>query len=134
MKMSTLKLILVLTFLLALSFPLQVYASDDDEKNVNLMDLPKQLTERLGLPTSGDYFVGKILTSCIFLVLFLFPTMFLCAKFERSVLFPSLLVGISTLGFCVAIGWLPIWLFIIIILLIALMYAQQISAVLGGRG
>ena len=100
-----------------------VYASEDE--NVNLQDLPKYLSERLGLPTYSDYFVGKLLAGSIILVLFLFPTIFLCAAYHRDVWLPSLLVGMGVLSFNVALGWYPVWIFALIVLLIAILYANK---------
>jgi len=98
------------------------------------MDLPKQLTERLGLPDSGDYFAGKILASCILLALFLLPTLFLCSRFNKDVLFPALFVGFMVLGFCTALGWLPYWFLLVICLLVATMFSGQIrNWIAGGR-
>lgn len=129
MNMNT-KTILILTFILTLSFIPQVYA---DEENVNLMDLPKQLSERLGLPTSGDYFAGKLLASMILLIIFLFPTLFLCARFNKDVVFPAIFVGLTVLGFCVALGWFPVWSFVLIILLVAIIYANTLANIFGGK-
>jgi len=98
------------------------------------MDLPKQLTERLGLPDSGDYFAGKILASCILLALFLLPTLFACSKFGKDALIASLVVGFSVLGFCIALGWLPYWILLIICLIVAFMFSGQIRSWISGGG
>jgi len=130
--MMNTKIIPVLILILTLSLIPQVYA--DSESDVNLMDLPKQLTERLGLPSSGDYFAGKILASCILLALFLLPTLFLCSRFNRDVLFPALFVGFLVLGFCIALGWLPYWFLLVICLIIAFMFSGQIRSWISGGG
>ena len=125
------KIIPVLILILTLSLIPQVYA--DSESDINLMDLPKQLTERLGLPDSGDYFAGRILASLILLIVTLLPTVFACSRFQKDSALPSLIVGLTVLSFCVALGWLPIWAFIIIILLVAMMYGRMLANYIGGE-
>ena len=130
--MMNTKIIPILILILTLSLIPQVYA--DSESDVNLMDLPKQLTERLGLPSSGDYFAGKILASCILLALFLLPTLFACSRFGKDALIASLVVGFSVLGFCIALGWLPYWFLLIICLIVAFMFSGQIRSWISGGG
>lgn len=105
-----------------------VYA--DEQENVNIMDFPKQLSEKLGLPTGGDYFAGKILASVIFMCLPLFPTMIIAKK---DPVIPGLLVGLGMLGFCTALGWMPIWFMLIICMLVALLFSGQIRNWITGR-
>lgn len=95
-----------------------------ESEDVDFMSLPKYLSERLGLPSDNDYFIGKILISIIFMALFLLPTIFACSKFEIGVIFPSIFVGGGTLGFLVALGWFPVWLFAVIIIAVAGIWAS----------
>ena len=104
-----------LTFsILILALTIQtVYADADD---VNVLDFPKQLSERLTIPL----FAAQILASLIIMSFFLLPTLLLT---RGQSVFAPLVIGIGSVGFCVAIGWFPVWLFVLICMLIALMYA-----------
>jgi len=128
--MMNTKIIPILILILTLSLIPQVYA--DSESDVNLMDLPKQLSERLGLPSSNNYFVGRILASLILLIVTLLPTIFACSRFNKDSALPSLIVGLTVLSFCVALGWFPVWTFIIIILVVAMMYGRMLADYIGG--
>jgi len=106
--------------------------AEDEEKNISLQDLPKQLTERLGLPTTNNYFAGRLLGSAIFLMLFLLPTIFACNRFQQDALLPSLFVGFIVLGFCIALGWLDYWFLLIITLVVALMFSGKMRDWISG--
>jgi len=45
--------------------------------------------------------------------------------------FLSLFVGVGALGFCVAMEWFPVWLYMIILLLVVLLFSNRI---LGRKG
>jgi len=122
-KLSWLLLILfVFTALTSL-----VYASDEDV--VNLPDFPQKLCDALGMPT--NLFAGQLLASSIVLALFLLPTVFACSKFNKDVVIPSLFVGVMSLSFCIALEWLPVWIFVLVTFLIALMFSDKITGVIG---
>ena len=84
-----------------------------------------------GLPTymatkfSIDLLAAQVLMSVILLSLFLFPTMFLSKR-----IYPTIFVGIGALGFCVAVGWLPIYLFFLISLITAALVMGKFRDVL----
>jgi len=122
-KLSWLLLVLfVFTALTSL-----VYASDEDV--VNLPDFPQKLCDALGMPT--NLFAGQLLASSIVLALFLLPTVFACSKFNKDVVIPSLFVGVMSLSFCIALEWLPVWIFVLVTFLIALMFSDKITGVIG---
>ena len=105
-----------------------VYANDEDV--VNLPDFPQKLADALGMP--DNLFAGELLACSIVLALFLLPTVFACSKFEKDVMIPSVFMGIMSLSFCVAMGWLPVWLFVLICLVVALVFQDKITGALGG--
>ena len=122
-KLSWLLLVLfVFTALTSL-----VYASDEDV--VNLPDFPQKLCDALGMPT--NLFAGQLLASSIVLALFLLPTVFACSQFNKDVVIPSLFVGVMSLSFCIALEWLPVWIFVLVAFLIALMFSDKITGVIG---
>jgi hypothetical protein len=88
----------------------------------NLLDIPKGIGDTLGI---GEFAAG-ILTSVILLMVCLLPCMILTIKATGNQGFVFILiVGMSVLGFCVAVAWFPIWFFAIIVLLITLMTANK---------
>ena len=108
------KLLILSFFLLSLALVLPVYA----EGEISLTDLPTKLAEQLDI----SLFAGQILASGIMLMLFLLPTLVM-TKNQLAPLF----AGLVALGITIALGWLPVYLFAILTLLIALMFANKIS-------
>lgn len=98
-----------------------VYADNDEA--VSLTDLPAKLSEFLTIPL----FPAKLLTSSIILALFVIPTTFACSKFNKDVVIPDLLVGFLALSFCISMGWLPVWIFVIIVLIVAVFFARKLT-------
>jgi len=99
----------------------KVYATDE----VNVLEFPNRLGEMLGIPL----FAAQLLASTILLALFLFPTLLL----TKNIL-AHLSIGLMVFGFCVAIGWLPVWIFIIFCLFLGLMYAEILADAFGTGG
>lgn len=91
-----------------------VLATDPD---VNLLDFPSALGARLGI----DAFAGGILAS--FLVGFI-VMIFSTLLRARGIVLTVILF--FYMGFCVAIQWLPYWLMLGAVLLIAVLYADKI--------
>jgi len=102
-----------------------VQASDEDA--VNLSEFPLKLSELMTIPL----FAAKLLASSIILALFLLPTVFACSQFNKDVVIPALLVGFGALSFLVAMQWLPIWLFVLLCFLMALLFSDKITGVIG---
>ena len=116
--------LLSLTFLSLILFISSVYAIEDDDV-VDISKLPNKLAEALNAPL----FAGQILASTIVFSLVCFPV-FLITKEEKAHISAILL----TLAFTIAIGWFPIWLFLILCMLIALMFAGGMRRLItGGR-
>jgi len=106
--------------LVAVIMPL-AYADDP----VDLTALPNQLAERLNI----TIFPARILTSLLFMMIFFVPTLFFTRNSEHA-LIAVLLVGLGCLGFCVAMGWFPIWLWTLMCLALAFLYAKRILDVM----
>jgi hypothetical protein len=77
-----------------------------------------EFATRLGLALGIGEFAGGLLATSLVMALFLFPTLIL-VKGKANQLYAILFVGFSVMGVCVTIGWLPYWIFLIIILIIA---------------
>jgi len=114
--------LLLVLFVFTVAIPV-VYASDEDV--VNLPDFPQKLCDALGMPEPDKLFAGQLLACSIVLALFILPTTFACSKFGKDVMVPTLFVGVAAAGFCIAMGWMPVWLFAITCLLIALGLATK---------
>lgn len=101
-----------------------VYAED----NVDLLNLPVQLGERLGVGT----FAGGLIASSILLMMGILPV----ALINRSRKggggpIAEIFIGMIILGVCVAITWFPIWIFVLLCFLIALMFSDKITGIIG---
>jgi len=105
-----------------------VFAASSD--TVNLQNFPQQLATALGV----SLFVAQILASTILLCLVLFPSIMVAGYFGGSgaVLYAILIVGLPVSGVCVGLGWLPVWIFLVTCLLIALMFAGQMRGLITG--
>jgi hypothetical protein len=123
--MISIRFYLPLSFILFLclisSIP-SVYAAEDD--GVNIMDFPQYLSEAIGIPV----FASQLLISTILLFAVLLP----CAIWAKSSLLP-IIVGFPMMGILVALQWLPIWFLLLISLIVALIYAKELKASVGGE-
>ena len=113
-----------------LLFVSPAFATSGD--TVNLMNFPQQLATALGV----SLFVGQILASTIFMCLFLFPAIMLAGYYggAGTVFYAILIVGLPISGVCVGLGWLPFWLYLIVCLLVALMFASRARGLITGPG
>ena len=109
----------IILFLIMFSFSMSVYALEDDDV-VDISKLPNKLAEALNMPL----FAGQILASAIPFGLICFPT-FLLTK--NSIAHISAII--LCLSLTVAFGWLPYWILLVLALLIAFMYANQMKGV-----
>ena len=102
----------LLFFFILFSLCISVYAIEDDDV-VDISKLPNKIAEALHAPL----FAGQILASAIPFCIICFPT-FLLTK--NSMAHVSAII--LSLSFSIAIGWLPVWIFLILCLLIGLMF------------
>lgn len=115
-------LLLIPPFFLMLISP--VYAQDE----VNLLALHEQLGERLGVGT----FAGGLIASAILLMMGILPV----ALINRSRKggggpMAELFIGLVLLGVCVAITWFPVWIFVLLVFLTALMFSDKFTGLIG---
>jgi len=107
-------LIPFLSLFLIINSVFPVYAS----ASVDLESLPEALADQLGISD----FSGGILTSALFLLMFVLPV----AIWRRGFM-ASLFMCFLTICFEVAVGWLPYWILIMMTLIIAGLYASKLS-------
>lgn len=115
---------IALVFSIVLSVP-TVYA----EESYDLTELPMRVGEYFGI----SIFAAGLIVSALFI---LFPTMITGLVMKRSantaILYAILVVDFVTMGFLVALAWLPYWIFLILCLIIALLFAGQIRDMITG--
>lgn len=93
---------------------------------VDISQFPTQLAEALNISLFG----AQLLASSITMLIFLLPIILIARKKDAALI--TTLTGFSVLGFLVAVGWLPVWNFVIILLLIGLMFSNKIIGGLRG--
>ena len=96
-----------------------VYAVNEDEV-VQMADFPQRLADMLTIPL----FAGQLLASLIVICLTLFPVL-VFTRGQNPI--AAVIVGVGTLSVCIALTWLPVWLFVITLLLIALLFSKKIT-------
>lgn len=114
MKLSLLSISLF--FLISTILVSPVFA--EDEPDINIMNLPEQLASAWGITE----FAAGLFMSTLLCLAFLFPI----AMWKRTS-FAPLIIGLGTMSFCIAIGWLPYWIILLVSLMIAAMYASKIK-------
>lgn len=92
-----------------------------------IMEVPTYIDNQLGCGT----FIGGMIASIVVLCLTLIPIIVLTRGSSRLMSL-YMLVGFVDLGLVVALGWFPIWIFIIIVVAISVGLGREITAALGG--
>lgn len=101
-----------------------VYAIDDSSK-IDINQFPQQLADIFGFPL----FAGQALMATLFIMLFELPIII-----WRRGWITALFTGILVYGFCVTIGWLPLWTLYILSLVVVLSLTGKIRNWIGGGG
>lgn len=103
---------------------LPVYAATD----VNLLTLHEALGEQLGVGT----FAGGLIASAILLMMTVLPVA-LINRSRRGGGGPiaEIFIGMTILGVCVAITWFPVWVFVLLAFIIALLFSDKITGIIG---
>jgi len=110
---------LILSLLFFVSLISVVQAPQD----IDIMDVPEAVGESFGIPEANRAFVGGIFMSMILFLALVLPTLLLRNKA------PTFFMSFLVLSFCVAVNWLPIWMMVVVILLIASMFASKMKRV-----
>jgi len=124
---SKTKLILVSLFILtflAMIIPKSFAYTD----SVDFSGLKENLAEKWNITE----FASGIFLSVIFMSIFLFPTLLFSAKNGNGIL-PSVFVGLTTMGFCIAVNWLDKWFLLVIAFILAIMLADKIKNITVGE-
>jgi len=110
-----------LFFLLVIILVAPVHAAT----SFDIMEVPTYIDEQFGC---GE-FVGGLLASLVLLSLILLPLMYLTKGKAYGI---YIVFGLLVLAPLVGLGWLPVWLYIIIILALAIGFGRKLAEVLGG--
>lgn len=102
-----------------------VYAETD----VDLSKIDEQLALRLGVTT----FIGGIICTTILFMMIVLPIAII-ARRKNPGFIPELIGGMLCLSLSIALGWLPTWILLIIILMIVALLSGNLRDWLGGRG
>lgn len=85
-------------------------------------DLPDALADQTGI----SVFACQILFTVIIELMFLLP---LNATKRGSAFLPNIILGLGTMTFCVAIGWCPYWILLLVCLIIAVFFGVKTSKI-----
>lgn len=94
-------------------------------RSFDIMEVPTLIDEQFGC---GE-FVGGLIASVVLLSLIMMPLMYLTKGKAYGI---YIIFGLSLLGVLVGLGWLPVWLYIIIILALAIGFGRKLADLLGG--
>lgn len=92
---------------------------------LNVTGIPEQIGTQLGVGT----FIGGLLLS-IFILLFILVPVMIMTKGKAITVYVILALSIMTP--LVALGWFNFWVFIVIVLAIAVGIAEKVAGFLGG--
>lgn len=88
--------------------------------NVNLQNFPQQLATALGIPL----FAGEILAAVLLMSIVIVPILFFTRGKNPMLAF---ILGFLMVCFGVAMGWVPIWIFAVMGLMIAVLFGNKIA-------
>jgi len=123
MRKTTLLMCLVLLSALSPFFVQLAYA--EDENPINLLQIPQGLADKFGI----SVFAGGLLATSILILIWVVPTaMLIRGKHATLVVLTEI---ISLFSFSIAIGWIPAWLLIILVFLVALLFGKRWGDLIG---
>jgi len=114
--MKKLSFLLFSLFFLSVIIPVAYCDAD-----INIMEIPQQVGESLGIPEPNTAFIGGLFMSCIVFLALVMPTLLLRNK---SV---SIIMVFMVLSFLVAISWLPVWIMLITVLMVTGLMASKMK-------
>lgn len=97
------------------------------DESVSLPNLPAQLASALGT----TLLVGQLLATLIIVMLALIPTLVLTRGRNTPL---EIMVGMISIIAGTALGWVPFWIPLTFIILIALMFSGRVRDWMSGKG
>jgi len=98
------------------------------EADIDFSAIPANLADKMGIPL----FAGQLLCSTILILIFILPTALIARKKNASPI-AELALGVCSMGVCVALGWLPFGLLLIVCVITALMYSSRVRTWISGK-
>jgi len=126
------KRLIIILFLTLLIMPVSLVHAIDEDEVVNFGEFPDKLAEALNI----DLPSAKLLSCSIILCLFLFPSMLIGGWFGGlgGAILSIVVVGLPVGGFLVSMGWLPIWVYVMLCIIVALMFSGKMRGWISGSG
>ncbi len=101
------------------------------EADYNFSDLPEAVADTLGI----DEFSAGILVSAVVLTFITAIVGFTLMKAEgNTALYGIIICDFVGMGFLVGLGFLPYWIFLIVCLLVAVLFANTLRSLITGGG
>lgn len=94
---------------------------------INMSAIPITIAEGLNI----DLWAGKLICSAIAILIILMPITMI-VKSRHSSWIPEVAITLLIMGFCMGLGWLDAWIFIVFCMLIGLMFALKMRKVIAG--
>ena len=95
---------------------------------INFFNLPIVLGAKLGVGA----FAGGLICSTILLMMTILPvTIINRSRRGGGGIIAELITGLVVLGVCVGITWFPMWIYMVLVLIIILMFSDQIKGKVG---
>lgn len=91
----------------------------------DIMEVPNYIDNQLGC----GVFIAGLLASLFVLIIVLLPIIYMTKGKAYSL---YIVLGLAVLSPLVGLGWFPLYVFIIIILAIALKFGRELAGILGG--
>lgn len=123
LSMPIIALIIALTTL-AFSYVPRAYAAE-----YNLTDLPEYVADYFGIT---EFEAGLLVSFVILLFPIVMVAFTMKKQANQAITYSCLIVGFATMGFLVAMSWLPFWIFLVVSLIVALMFAGQVRDLITG--
>lgn len=91
-------------------------------EQIDLTTIPQFLADQLGIPL----FAGQILASIILMLIILLPVTIL-TRSKKAGFLPELAFSLGVLSLCIALGWLPLFVLVVVILCVAGLWGAKVK-------
>lgn len=104
-----------------------VHANDQNFTQINLTDIPLRVAESLNTYP----FAGQLICSAIFMMILILPTTII-TRSKHSSWIPEIAIVLISMGICVGIGWMPVFFFLMLCLIVAILFAGKMRDTITG--
>lgn len=128
---SNLRLLLGVLIPIVVSFFLNFPTAYAVDPEYNLTDIPDGMAEYFNIPA---FTAGIIISAGILLFVSCMIAFTLSKRGTQAIAYGVLISDFVTMGALVALGWLPYWIFLVLCLLVAILFAGSLRDLLTGKG